>query len=287
MNTSRTKAEPEPPWNTVSSADIQSALDSEIARVMGRRKSKRKIAVDALPSIRKALIDVFKGDEVLENEAEEALEEEGDPEGILDPFLEEEPKWVIRCSVTDSMMSGIWGLKYFHLGSRGYLFHCPAFGEGDDNECLPIVGTWESSNAKNAAISHLWEVYTTYWLDFGLPPFLGQWAQGPVPFLTKAVGAILKENPSRWPGVLDRLRSDLKEDDGEGNLSQFLVEQAAKLTEQEKSAVATILEDFLKGRKASLKIPRPSDREAHVLVAAFIALLARGGFPMGPLSAHL
>jgi hypothetical protein len=59
MTIPKPKVEVVPPWANVSSVDIQRALDSEIARSISRRKSKRKIAPDSLPSIREALVNVF------------------------------------------------------------------------------------------------------------------------------------------------------------------------------------------------------------------------------------
>jgi len=88
---------------------------------------------------------VFGDDEELRAEAEAVLEGE-DPETVLAPFLQAETKWIVRCSTTDSMVSGIWGLKGLVLGSRGYLYFHPDFGVGDESgERLPIVGVWGAS----------------------------------------------------------------------------------------------------------------------------------------------
>ena len=139
MKTPKADVAAVPPWTAVSSADIQRALDFAVARTLGRRKSKRKISPDSLPSVREALINVF-GDDELRAEAEAVLEGEN-PEAVLAPFLKAEPEWLVRCSTTDSMVSGVWGLKGFVLGSCGYLYFHPDFGVGDESgECLPIVG---------------------------------------------------------------------------------------------------------------------------------------------------
>jgi len=271
------KVEAVPPWTTVSSAEIQGALDSEVARSVGRGKSKRKIASDSLPNVREALINVFGDNEELRSEAEEALEGEN-PEEVLAPFLDAEPKWVIRCSVTESMVSGTWGLKWFVLGSRGYFYFHPDFGNGDENECLPIVGTWEPANDRAMGLASLKSAYINYWEDFALPPSMGQWAQGPWDFLADAIGAILQKTPSRWSDVLDRLRRDAKGDDTESSLLRFLVEQVSRQTKMEESAVSGILTQFLVESKRPMRKSGFGKLESHVLVAAFVTRFGMGGF---------
>lgn len=277
MKTPASKHQVIPPWTTVSSVDIQNALDSRIAQTIGRRKSKRKIALDSLPSIRETLISVFGNDEALQGEAEQTLESMN-PEEILIPFLSAEPKWVIRCSVTDSLVSGIWGLKYFVLGSRGYLYYHPDFGIDDPGECLPIVGTWESSPDKSAALATLKDAYIAYWMDFALPPSMGQWARGPRDFLTDAVGVILQQRASRWSDVLDRLRSDTNEDGTKVDLVRFLTKQVSFQTKVAESAVSNILTDFFAERHAPARKINLSELESQVLVSAFVTRIGMGGF---------
>jgi len=176
------------------------------------------------------------------------------------------------------MMSSFWGIKNFNLGSREFLYYIPVLGVGDDNECLPIIGTWERSNDKGAAFRSLFAAYKDYWQDFALPPAMGQWAKGPVPFLVAAIGTILEENPDSWSDVLDRLRANVSEDSGMGDHLTFLVEQVANATEKENLLVATILEKFLNGRKESPPKSTFGDIEARVLVAAFVFSIGKGGF---------
>ena len=277
MKTPKARVEVVPPWTTVSSADIQKALDSGVARTMGRRKSKRRIAPDSLPTIREALINVFRDNEELQSEAEETLEG-GNPEEVLAPFLRDEPKWVIRCSVTESMVSSIWGLKCFVLGSRGYFYYHPDFGIGDETECLPIVGIWEPANDWSAGLASLKDSYINYCEDFALPPFMGQWAQGPTDFLADAVETILQRTPSLWPDVLDRLRRDTKDHDTDGGLVRFLVEQVTSQTKAEECTVSGILTHFLTGRETPVMKSSLSELESRVLVAAFVKRIGMGGF---------
>jgi hypothetical protein len=277
MTIPKPKVEVVPPWANVSSVDIQRALDSEIARSISRRKSKRKIAPDSLPSIREALVNVFGDNEELQSEAEVGLEGVN-PEDVLAPFLASKPKWVVRCSVTDSMTGGIWGLKWFVLGSRGYFYYHPDFGIGDEGECLPIVAIWEPANDKSAGLVSLKDAYAAYWMDFALPPSMGQWAHGPSDFLADAVGAILQQRPSRWSDVLDRLSRDIKEDDTKEGLVRFLVQKVASQTKVEESAASCILTTFLTGREAPARKPNLSELESRVLVAAFVTRIGMGGF---------
>ena len=277
MKTPKAKVAAVPPWTAVSSADIQRALDFAVARTLGRRKSKRKISPGSLPSIREALINVFGDNEELRAEAEAVLEGEN-PETVLAPFLNAETKWVIRCSTTDSMVSGVWGLKRFILGSRGYIYFQPDFGIGDESECLPIVGVWEVSEDRSACLASLKGAYTTYCKDFALPPFMGQWAQGPSDFLRDAIGAILERTPRLWLDVLNRLRQDTAEDDTDGSLIRSLPEKVSSETGMEESTVSGVLSTFLTGsRRPSIKLDF-GDLESQVLVAAFVARIGMGGF---------
>ena len=277
METPEAKVEAVPPWTTVSSADIQKALDSEVARTLGRRKTKRKIDPDSLPNIREALINVFGDNEELRNEAEETIESEN-PEEVLAPFLMAEPKWIVRCSVTDNMMSGTWGLKWFVLGSRGYFYYHPEFGIGDESECLPVVGVWEPAKDRSAGLATLKDAYINYWEDFALPPFMGQWARGPSDFLADAVGAILQQTPSLWSDVLDRLRRDIEQDDTSGSLVRILVEQVSCLTKVEQSAASGILTTFLGECDTPVRKLSFTELESRVLVAAFVTRIGMGGF---------
>jgi hypothetical protein len=244
---------------------------------LGRRKSKRKISPDSLPSVREALINVFGDNEELRAEAEAVLEGEN-PETVLAPFLKAEPEWLVRCSTTDSLVSVIWGLKGFVLGSRGYLFFHPDFGVGEESgECLPIVGVWELAEERSARLACWKDAYTTYCEEFALPPFGEQWAQAPGYFLRDTIGAILKRTPRLWLDVLNRLRQDIAEDDT-GSLLRSLAETVFSETGMEESTVSGVLTTFLTGSK------RPSikrdfgDLASRVLVAAFVARIGMGGF---------
>ncbi len=49
---------------------------------------------------------------------------------------------IVACSVTDGMVSGIWGLSEFRMENHGFIYYRPDGGSGDD-ESLPILGAWE------------------------------------------------------------------------------------------------------------------------------------------------
>jgi hypothetical protein len=228
-----------------------------------------------LPSVREALINVF-GDDELRADAETVLEGEN-PEAVLAPFLKAEPEWLVRCSTTDSMVSGIWGLKGFVLGSRGYLYFHPDFGIGDESECLPIVGVWEVSEDRSARLACWKDAYTTYCKDFALPPFMGQWAHGPSDFLRDAIGEILEQTPRLWLDVLNRLRQDTG-DDTDGSLLRSLADKVSSETGMVESTVAGVLTTFLTGSKRPSIKPDIGDLGTRILVAAFVARIGMGGF---------
>lgn len=263
-----------PPWTEVSPAEVQSALDSVFARIQGMHKSKRKIDADSLPSVREALINVFQDNETLRNDAAQGLVDQN-PEAILAWFLDAEPQWIVRCSVTDSMMSGIWGLKYFVLGARGYAYYHPDFGIGDSGECLPIIATWEASDDMTAARTSVVAAYGLYWADFALPPFMGQWAKGSVDLLSEAVGTVLRARSSRWSTVLQRLRRDIKED---RRLLDSLAVRVAEITKQDAREAFAILKHFLTGPRVNVRKLNLTGKEFRALVVAFVEIIGDGGF---------
>ncbi len=136
--------------------------------------------------------------------------------GIEDPFYSEtpaevfsrvagvSPKAVVWCSVSDSMVSGSWGLVEFRLGSRGYLYYQPDWGVGDD-ESLPILAAWEPAEDRELRRQCLLHVYAREWSERGLPPAMGQWATGQADFLQAAILRVLEEHPKAWQLVFDRL----------------------------------------------------------------------------------
>src|SRR5208283_2346826 len=154
-----------------------------------------------------ALLGVFPEDQ--RAVAEETLECESLIE-VFGQFVNKDLGWVICCEVTDSMVSSRWGLKAFILEGRGYIYYQP------DDECteeaatLPILAAWEPVEDKLACRSAVLTAYTNNWQQALLPPYVGQWAEGPFDVMLEAVSEILAREPDNWPVVLRQLREHEK-----------------------------------------------------------------------------
>jgi hypothetical protein len=259
------------PWTTVSAADIRAKIDSSLTQDLPPPYSENYL------SIRRVLADVFD-DEALQEEANEILDNNDDPMEILRPFLEEEPRWLVRCSVTDSMVSGVWGLMSFTIGGRGYLYHMPNYGEGSPYEYLPILSAWEPIGDAQAFRASFLDAYTKRWDDFCLPPCMGQWAKGPFRFMLDAVCAVLREDSSAWSNILARLYKDDGRTENRKEPWEHVVEETAKRTAISSSVVSDILRAPWKIRPTIMKSPNLAEPESRVLVAAFLVLIGRGGF---------
>jgi hypothetical protein len=135
-------------------------------------------------SVQSSLLSVLDNDQLREA-AEEVLESESledvfSPFLSKTPFLAENPNWIVECLVTDSMVSGSWGLKAFVLGERGYIYTEPDWGTGDPSEDLPILAAWDPVGVRLAFRTSFLYTYKKYWNRIGLPPSMGQWAVGPI-----------------------------------------------------------------------------------------------------------
>lgn len=117
-----------------------------------------------------------------------------------------ETKWVVYCSVTDSMVSGTWGLCEFALENRGYLFLKP-----DEWNGVRILGAWEPAEDREARRDCVLRVYVREFDREGFPPVFGQWAQGCDPELLRdAILNVLRGNRRYWKDVFERLENELE-----------------------------------------------------------------------------
>jgi hypothetical protein len=249
------------PWTTVSAADIQARIDLRIGENL---------------SIKSVLLDVFDT-EKLREQAREILNE-SDPLEILRPFMAEEPRWVVRCSVKDSRVSGVWGLKSFTMGKRGYLYHVPDYGSDSPYEDLPILSAWEPIEDVEAFRCCFLDIYTKGWDDFDLPPYMGQWARGPFPLMLDAICAILRKRCSAWSGILDALYEGYGQTEERKGRFRGVVNETARRTTTPALVVSEILRSPWQNRATIITSPSLTEQESRVLVAAFLFLIGGSGF---------
>lgn len=115
------------------------------------------------------------------------------------------PSPIVVCSVTDSIVSGLWGLVEFRLFDRGFVYYVADAGTGDD-ESLPVLGAWEPAANEDARRECLIRTYVREWERCGLPPAMGQWAAGDAGLFHQAILGVLNAEPEEWANVFVRLR---------------------------------------------------------------------------------
>ncbi len=266
----------EEPWEGVSAADIRLKIDSTLVEdPTAKPLSGRVLVPRQYASIGSVLLNVLDSEE-RRSQAEESLENESVDE-IFRRFLLEPPGWVVFCDVTDSMVSGEWGLKSFEIGGRGYLYHQPDYGIGDD-ESLRIVGAWEPAEDAQAFRVCFLKTYARTWDQFCLPPAMGQWASGPPDLILDAVCAVLHEHAESWSVIHETLRKYERR-----RLSlETLVKGAMQRTGMPWEVVSRILRPYsnVDGVEAVFHPESLTEQESRILVAAFLEAI--DGSPCSP-----
>jgi hypothetical protein len=293
---SKDKLEKIHPWITISTAEVQARIDLRLSAVP--TSSGRAFVAHEDLSIRSALLEVLQTED-RQDEANGILEESSLCD-VFRPFLEKEPEWDVVCSVTDSMVSGSWGLKSFIIGDRGYLYYEPVWGVGDDKgECLPIIAAWEPVKDAQAFRVCFLLAYERNWQDFCLPPMMGQWASGPRDIMLEAITNALRLAPD-WSAVVERLRKDknsqsfeeialaVVEETGEPaesvsrilrpyyELNEAAQNQRPLFIDGEGEEIACTFE--LEGRGAVADSGGFSELESRILVAAFLFIIGERCF---------
>jgi hypothetical protein len=211
---------------------------------------------------------------------------------IFIQFLDGAPKWVVMCEVTDSMVSGTWGLKTFSIGTRSYLYYEPDWGlEGSK---APIIGAWEPTSCAQAFHQCLLKAYASNWEEFCLPPAMGQWATGPRDIMLDALCAILRKNPQSWSVILNRLEGErrrpsfaqLVEATAEHialplNLVSCILQPYEELSAiaggVQRSADGTDITDHARMRETRASVEKAcrnfAEQEARVFLAAFLHII--------------
>lgn len=114
---------------------------------------------------------------------------------------------IIECSVTDSMVSSVWGLGEFAIGDRGYVYYINDY-EGFDHGTPEVLGAWEPRKDPAAKRACVVSSYARSWDKIGLPPLLGQWVSGDPDLLIACLLRVL-DGPTgsraSWDGIVDTI----------------------------------------------------------------------------------
>ena len=229
------------PWKNVSCADVAARMEAALKAERDERLPPGRTfnAVGDL-SVRSVLLAAAHAkmpDSGLKEADLDDNVEIGGFEKLLSRFTKGHIKPVVLCSVTDSMVSGSWGLFEFRLNDRGFIYYRPDWGTGDD-ESLPVVGAWEPSHDRQARRACILRTYSREWEGRALPPAMGQWAEGDLDMLQEAIRWVIRAEPNAWKMVMDRLRQKplLGEDESE------IIDRVAKSWATDPRRVRELLE---------------------------------------------
>lgn len=164
------------------------------------------------------------------------------------------------------MVSGVWGLKAFRIGRRGYLYYQP------DEEEPYIVAAWEPAEDVHAFRACFLNTYTSRWHECGLPPFMGQWATGPFDIMLDAVCIVLQKHQEYGSVVLKYLQNYCRR---AGSFDD-LVEKTSESVGMKSGLVTPMLRSYADVGDVATVVHTKSlaERELRVLVAAFLHVIA-------------
>jgi hypothetical protein len=269
---------PDDPWSRVSREDVQELVDRHLIDSSERPMPPGRIRIlfpREYVSIGQTLIALASDS----NDRKARLNRRLDELGVMEVFsryLDEPPKWVVKCSVSSSMVSGVWGLSLFRLNHRGYLYHQPDWGVGYD-ESLRIVAAWEPVADREAWRTCFLAAYAREWTQIGLPPYLGEWADGPGDLMVDAVTCALESHPSFWEGVADTLREGRGNGLPDDEQLQMVADQFA-VPIQELGHVTTALRAGNAARFARITRGKLEAEEGRVVIALFLRCIHGGPF---------
>jgi hypothetical protein len=258
------------PWVDISVSDVKSFMDACLGYKPAGRKASRRVSLPR-SSIKAALLGVLNDKD--QQIAEELLHCEH-LEDLLGRFLKKDPWWVIRCEVTNSMVSSRWGLKAFVLKDRGYIYYLPDDDCTEEASTLPILEAWDPVKDKVAYRSAVLMAYINHWQEALLPPYRGQWASGPFDVMLEAVSKILRRCPDDWSVVLNRLDRVRVHDRKNSSLERLTRKTSLKMGLR-KNEVKEILLPYtstdLIGNQPSIK--DLSEDRKRVVVGAYLCLI--------------
>ena len=194
------------PWRLLTAEGLSAAIDRCLRLASASSSSRVQVFVAERDlRLEQALVDAMP-DTVSRAQAQEDVDADSvsiEEVAHLLPAVRDRG-WVIQCEVTDSMVSGRWGLTEFSIGNRGYLYHTPEAGIG---EAPSIVAAWAPVDDPEARRDCIVSTYVRLWDEIGLPPFLGQWIRGEPQTLHAALLATLDDSRGKggWGDVIAQI----------------------------------------------------------------------------------
>lgn len=174
---------------------------------------------------------------------------------------------VVQCEAISHMASGSWGLGQFISGDRGYFYRQAEFGIGDDEgEAIPILSAWAPASDPQVYEAAFLKTYVKHW-GCGLPPFLGEWADGPPELMTKAIATVLAQEPNNWTAVLGKLKEP-KSAVAHPGILPYIAEETGVPETSVATAHQLFVTDYERLAK-SLPIGQVDEAIRHGLVALF------------------
>ena len=255
-------SEHDSPWHHASLLLFTKALDEHLIEDPETRPHSGRVFIPQRPlSVRSALLLAI-GDQEARNAA---LDEECyELDAVVSRFAP--LACVIECEVTDSRVSGTWGLMEFTLSHRGYLYNRPDFGIGAD-ESLPILGAWEPAHDAAARRACILTVYAREWSRYAWPPFMGQWVSADRDLLFDAMVNVLALEPDTAQYLEERLHADI----GAGNLTSDILLAVAKQSGATRKEVASFLKALGERHGKFPPITEAlSAEQRRILVALFV-----------------
>jgi hypothetical protein len=205
----RFSRDPHSPWRLLTAERLAAAIDRHL-----RLDSETAVAgARVFAPVRDFWLELALVETMPDQRSRELAREDLEADSVdleqLSRFLSDVTNggWVVRCEVTDSMVSGIWGLAEFTIGNKGYVYYMPDSGIG---EVPRIVAAWSPVDNASARRACILSAYAPLWHQIGLPPLLGQWVEGDPAIMHEAVLAALStpEGDRYWDEVLDVIRND-------------------------------------------------------------------------------
>lgn len=193
-------------------------------------------------------------------------------EEVISQIAGDAPVPLVMCSVTDSMVSGAWGLSSLGLSNRGVVYYRPDWGT-DDDQSLPVLGGWEPINNQHVRRECILRVYEREWKHRGLPPAMGQWARGDPQLLYQTISRVLHADPKEWKKVCERVHAQPEVINRDPETIKLLSE----LCRCDPSRVQKVL-NLTSGTFNRKLLSQLAGHDGNLLVAVYVWCIGLGGF---------